>query len=103
MSIFNDLDRIKCAIEALQDDLSEQDRKRTLAEIAQAEAVDLLCDCAGQFLMSKDDGTVHHSFMATEEALCRYLVQAGRLVEVGHGRFKWLGKETTPTGQEKTL
>ena len=76
--------------------------KATAQERDEANA--LLEDCAGQFLMSKDDGTVHHSFMSTEEALCRHLVKIGRLVPEGHERFKWAEqKTTTPTGQEKAL
>jgi hypothetical protein len=53
------------------------------------EAVDLLCDCAGQFLMSDDDGTISHSYMSTEESLCAYLVRVGRLIPAKPGEFRW--------------
>jgi hypothetical protein len=53
------------------------------------EAVDLLCDCAAQFLMSDDDGTISHSYMSTEESLCAYLVKVGRLIPAKPGEFRW--------------
>jgi len=53
------------------------------------EAVELLCDCAGQFLMSDDDGTISHSYMSTEESLCAYLVRVGRLIPAKPGQFRW--------------
>lgn len=54
------------------------------------EAIDLLCSCAAQFLMENDDGSIHHSFMSTEEALCAFLVKVGRLKEEGRATFRWV-------------
>lgn len=55
------------------------------------EALDLLCDCAEQFLMLQDDGTVRHSFMSTEERLCEFLVHRGRMEQIGRGHFRFVG------------
>ena len=53
-----------------------------------ADMLDLLCDCAGQFLISHDDGTLSHSYMSTEERLCAHLVEAGRMEVVSRGKFR---------------
>lgn len=53
------------------------------------ELLDMLCDCAGQFLMDQPGGTLCHSFMSTEERLCDVLVKYGKLAQVSRGRFRW--------------
>ena len=67
-----------------------QERDRLAAELA--EALDMLSDCAWQFLMedSKDPTLLHHSFMSTEERLCDFLVQHGRMEQVSRGTFRLL-------------
>ena len=65
------------------------------AEQIRDEALDLLCDCAGQFLIETDDGTLTHSFMSTEERLCAFLVENGRMEKVGRLKFRLL-----PAGSE---
>ena len=63
------------------------------------EAIDLLCDCAGQFLIETNDGNLTHSFMSTEERLCAFLVENGRMQEVGHVKFRLLPDTAShPTG-----
>ena len=57
-----------------------------------AEMLDLLCDCAGQFLISHDDGTLSHSYMSTEERLCAYLVATGRMEVVPRGKFRFVAE-----------
>lgn len=53
-------------------------------------ALDLLADNAAQFLMEKPDGTLHHSFMAIEEATCTFLVELNRLKQVGRASYRWV-------------
>jgi hypothetical protein len=60
------------------------------------ELLDVLCDCAGQFLMTREDGTLHHSFMSTEERLCAVLVKYGKLEEVARARFRWTSQPANP-------
>ena len=67
-----------------------------------ADMLDLLCDCAGQFLISHDDGTLSHSYMSTEERLCAYLVEAGRMEVVSRGKFR-LVAESNPADQRAGL
>lgn len=55
-------------------------------------AVDLLSDNAAHFLMEKPDGTLHHSFMAVEEATCAFLVELNRLEQVGRASYRWKKK-----------
>jgi len=73
----------------MQDKLIKAENGRTFAEIAKEVAIDLLCDCANQFLMSHENGILFHSFMSTEERLCDYLVSIGKLIPVKRGHFKW--------------
>ena len=54
-----------------------------------ARALDLLCSCAAQWLLTQDDGTLRHSCMSVEEELCEFLVAAGRLEQVGRGHYRW--------------
>jgi hypothetical protein len=56
------------------------------------ESNDLLLSCAEQFLMTDDDGIIMHSFMSTEEELCRVLVARGILKEVSRAKFQVITK-----------
>jgi hypothetical protein len=69
----------------------ERDGLRALAD----EAIDLLCDCAGQFLMEDENGNLRHSFMSTEEALCDFLVRQGLLMQISRGVFRFVRPENT--------
>ena len=53
------------------------------------DAIDLLIDCAGQFLF-EENGIVTHSFMSTEERLCDFLVKIGRMEQIGRAKFKFI-------------
>jgi hypothetical protein len=78
---------------------SETDRAER-AEADLSEAIDLVCGCAGQYLISNDDGTVTHAFESAGEALCAYLVDHGRMEEVGRGRFRITTTAKPVTGEE---
>jgi len=91
----------KGASNKLRSDLAAEVR-RLRAELIDANA--LLEACARQFVASDYDGKLHHSCMATDQALCRHLVKTGSLVPDGDDHFRWaVRKPTTPTQQEKEV
>jgi hypothetical protein len=110
MSIIKDLHRVICDIEDLQDQYCKSDARRTAAEVDLDEALDVLCNCAYQFLMGddKDPQLIRHSFMSTEEHLCAFLVAHGRMEAVSRGVFRMLpndkisGPANQPAVSEKT-
>ena len=90
----------KGASNKLRSDLAAEVR-RLRAELAEANA--LLEACARQFVASDYDGKLHHSCMATDQALCRHLVKTGSLVREGEDHFRWVEqKPTMPTGEGKS-
>ena len=63
-----------------------EERDKLRAELN--ESNDLLLSCALQFLMVDDAGIITHSYMSTEEELCRVLVKRGILREVSPETFE---------------
>lgn len=101
MSIIKAMHRVICDIEELQDQLAKADAHRTEAQITRDEAMDLLCDCAGLFLIEGDNGIITHSFMSTEERLCAFLVENGRMEQLGRAKFRMLpNAKAQPADQE---
>jgi hypothetical protein len=96
MSIIKSLHRVICDIEELQDAYAKADAHRAMAQVERDEAMDLLCDCAGQFLIGSEDGTITHSFMSTEERLCAFLVANGRMEQIGRAKFRLLPSAPRP-------
>ena len=62
------------------------------------EAIEVLVDCAYQFLMGdeNDPQIIRHSFMSTEESLCEFLVENSRMERVRNGVFRMLPNVINP-------